>query len=100
MLRFKAYNHFLPTEFVQFYLRFGALIEIDYAIHYVGSNSLANFVEKQKNLRIQADLAGHPEKSFLAKTILNSSYGRYDHFFIFELHYFKKRNESTAQKSS
>ena len=78
MLRFRAFDHFLPSEFLQFYLNHGALVTIDYAIHYVGSNSLAKIVEKQKQLRIQADLAGHPEKSFLAKTILNVSYGRYD----------------------
>ena len=78
MLRFKATNHFLPSEFLQFYLNHGALVTIDYAIHYVGETSLNTFVEKQKDLRIQADLAGHPEKSFLAKTVLNSAYGRYD----------------------
>ena len=76
MLRFKATNHFLPSEFCQFYLNHGALVTIDYAIHYVPSRSMSLFVTKQKNLRIQADLDGHPEKSFLAKTILNASYGR------------------------
>lgn len=76
MLRFKATNHFLPSDFLQFYLNHGALCKIDYAIAYVPSRSMDKFVNIQKNLRIQADLDGHPEKSFLAKTILNASYGR------------------------
>ena len=81
MLRFKANDIFLPTEFLKCYLEWGAEVQIDYAIHYVASKSLAKFVDQQKNLRIKADNAGHPEKSFLAKTILNSSYGRYDYLF-------------------
>ena len=76
MLTWSVKNYITPTTLIQFYLKEGAEIKIDWAIAYYRSNPLNQFIQGQTTSRIQADKEGKTMKSKLHKTISNSCYGR------------------------
>ena len=73
---FQADNFICPSTLLKFYLRHGATVTIDWAIHYVPSRALEEFIDYQTAARIRADINEEPQKSKLAKDICNSFYGR------------------------
>ena len=76
MLTWSVKNYITPTTLIQFYLKQGAEIKIDWAIAYYRSDPLNQFIQGQTASRIQADKEGKTMKSKLHKTISNSCYGR------------------------
>ena len=76
MLMFEAKNVIYPSTLVKFYLKYGAIVTIEFAIAYTPAPALRRFITQQTALRIEADNQGHPEKALLAKTVMNSSFGR------------------------
>ena len=76
MLTWSVKEYITPTTLIQFYLEQGADIQIDWAIAFVKTNPLNQFIIGQTNARIQADREGKTMKSKLHKTISNSCYGR------------------------
>ena len=76
MLTWSVKDYITPTTLIQFYLKQGAEIKIDWAIAYYRSNPLNQFIQGQTASRIQADKDGKTMKSKLHKTISNSCYGR------------------------
>ena len=76
MLTWSVKEYITPTTLIQFYLKQGAQVTIDWAIAYFRSNPLNDFINGQTRARIQADKDGKTMKSKLHKTISNSCYGR------------------------
>ena len=76
MLTWSVKNYITPTTLIQFYLKQGAEIKIDWAIAYDRQDPLNHFIQGQTRSRIQADKEGKAMKSKLHKTISNSCYGR------------------------
>ena len=76
MLTWSVQNYITPTTLIQFYLKQGAEIKIEWAIAYYRSDPLNHFIQGQTSSRIQADKEGKAMKSKLHKTISNSCYGR------------------------
>lgn len=69
MLTFSVKEYICPTTMIQFYLKEGANIKIDWAIAYSKGLPLRDFIQGQTDSRIEADRAGKKMKSKLHKDI-------------------------------
>ena len=74
---YRGENLFVLSDLILFYLDLGYEVRnIRLAVQYLGEHSLAPFINKVVNMRIQATDEGDETKANTAKIFGNSSYGK------------------------